>query len=107
MFHARSFETVSDFAGTSADELAILGRRSANLRTRLLVVDASSGQALTTTTVPQLRENPHDLAVVPDFVGSDAEEILLLTTAATDGNTRIYVKDARGRSLGNFLVGEG
>ncbi|MEE2777181.1 MAG: hypothetical protein VYE73_10545 [Acidobacteriota bacterium] len=105
-FHPRAFERVPDFSGTPADELAILGRRRANVRARLFVIDSSSGSTLTTTTIPH-KEQPHDLAVVPHTAGSGAPDLMIVTTAAADGEVRVYVKDARGQTIRNLVVGEG
>ncbi|MEE2776902.1 MAG: hypothetical protein VYE73_09100 [Acidobacteriota bacterium] len=103
-FHPRGIEAIADYAGTPAQELVILGRRASNLRTRLLVIDASSGAALTTTTVAQ-KENPHDLAVIPNLAGSAADDVLLLTTNVAEGDVKVFAKDARGQTLGSRVVG--
>ncbi|MDX1383328.1 MAG: hypothetical protein R3190_06760 [Thermoanaerobaculia bacterium] len=105
-FHPRGFASVPDFGNTPADELAIVGRRRLNLRTRVFVVDAASGATLTSTALPT-SEEPHDLDVVPDFAGSNADELLIVTTGTDDGEIRAWAKDARGMTLGRQVVGEG
>ncbi|MEE2776327.1 MAG: hypothetical protein VYE73_06135 [Acidobacteriota bacterium] len=105
-FEPRGLAVLPDFGSTPAAELAILGTLTRNVRTRILVVDASSGTVLTSTALPA-RENALRIASVPSLGGSSADDLLVVSTAARDGKLRVYVKDGRGGQVRGLAMAEG
>ncbi|MDX1383197.1 MAG: hypothetical protein R3190_06095, partial [Thermoanaerobaculia bacterium] len=102
-FEPRGLATVEDYAGTPADEVAILGIRTLNLANRILVVDTSSGAVLTAATLPS-QDRSLALDAVADQAGSNAPDLLVVTSSPRDGVIRLFVKDARGAQLRSLVV---
>jgi predicted secreted protein len=86
-FHAdfmpKDIEVVPDFAGTSADELVVLGRRSSDGTIAGGVRDASSGALLKRVFFVGI-SIPYDIEVMPNFADTSAPELVVLGQRATD-----------------------
>jgi SpoIID/LytB domain protein len=87
--------TVPNFAGSAADEVAVL--LVAEGVARVVVVDALTGEKLTTMRLPNA--SPFlDIEAVPSVGGTTAPELALLTQG-TDGKARVILRDAASRAL--------
>lgn len=84
---------VPHFAGTGADELAVLTRDARDGTIAATVIDGDSGQVLQTIAFDP-GFVPVALAAVPSFGGSTAGEVALLAWRASDEATRVIIKDA-------------
>jgi hypothetical protein len=92
-------EIMPDFGGGStADEIAVLGRREADGITTVKMKDAGTGLTAGTLYYWMDRE-PRDLAVLPDYSGNNVAEIGMLAVRQTDNVRRAHVRDAAGATL--------
>ncbi len=84
---------LSDYAGTAAPELLVLGLRS-RTGARVWVKDAASGALIGRQSFSR-SERPVDVAVVDSFGGSNAPEIAVLLSIPQQGRSDVQVRDAR------------
>ncbi len=100
-FELVDITTVPNFAGSSADEVAVL--LAADGEARVVVVDPLTGEKLTTIRLPN-QSTFLDIEAVPSVGGTAAPELALLTQG-TDGKARVILRDAFSRRrLGNVEV---
>ena len=87
-------ETIDSFAGTAANEVAVLLNDPVTRQSRIMIKDASSGALLNTLTYATTL-TPIDFEVLPDFAGGPAPEIALLLRESTGAQrVRVMIKDA-------------
>jgi len=100
-FRPVDITTVPNFAGSGADEVAVL--LASDGAARVVVADALTGERLT---VIRLRGSSTflDIEAVPSVGGSAAPELALLAQGA-DGTARVFLRDAASKTLvGRFDV---
>ena len=85
--------TVPDFAGSSADEVAVLSRRLSDGMPRVFVHDADTGELLNAFNYPR-PYFPLDLEVVPDFTGGGVAELAVPGRKAINRAVQVSIKDA-------------
>lgn len=102
-FLPMGMERVSHFRIKSSDELAVFGRRFLDQKTKLVIFDAKSGVNINNTSQP-VGWLPRSFAVIDSRGGGGADDIVILSTIASDGIVRAYIRDASGPLLKVFRV---
>ncbi len=92
-FRPIALAVVPNFAGSPADELAVLAIRPSDGVALVLQKDAQTGQSLKTLAFAQ-GNHPVDLAVLPNVGGGPASEVAVLVRRPDQGNRGVYVRDA-------------
>ncbi len=88
--------TLPDLNANGAEELAVLARRPEDGGAGVFPYDASSGTRIATTWLSKYYV-PLALADLPDFSGTMAPEVAVLSRRPTDGAVGVFVHDASSR----------
>ncbi len=102
-FLPMGMESVSHFRITGSEELAVFGRRFLDQKTKLVIFDAKSGVNINNTAQP-VGWIPRSFAVIESRAGGSADDVVIMSTIASDGIIRAYIKDAAGTLLRVFRV---
>jgi hypothetical protein len=90
--------SLGDFAGTPADEIAVLGKRRSDGAGRVFINDGSTGASVSLVFNPP-SDPPIGLVAIPNFGGSGAPEVGIVARNKATGVPRLFIKDAASSAL--------